>query len=79
MSKIIKSNITGTLPDRAFVNHATVLKLNDIWKQNIPLIEKNCHLNPLDSIATKVKNKMTTYQNKEKIKCLEATTIHKIS
>ena len=65
--------------DRAFVNHATILKLNDIWNKPIRLIETNCHLHPLDSIATKVKNKIATFQNKENIECLAATTIHKIS
>ena len=55
------------------------MKLNDMWNKTIPLIETNCHLHPLDSIATIVKNMMAKYQNPEHVECLAATTIHKLS
>ena len=47
------SNISTTLTDRCPANHATVLLLNETWNKS--LHELNCHLHPLDSIATKTR------------------------
>ena len=49
-TKII-SNISNTLTDRCAANHATIQLLNEIWDKT--LNELNCHLHPLDTIATK--------------------------
>lgn len=43
-------NITNTLTDRCAANHAAVQLVNQSW--NKTLNELNCHLHPLDSIAT---------------------------
>ena len=40
------------MTDRAYVNHAMIVKSNESWDKN--LIETNCYLHPLDSMASKV-------------------------
>ena len=47
-------NITNTLPDRCAVNHVTIKFVNAAWGKSLPKL--NCHLHPLDSIATKVRS-----------------------
>ena len=69
-------NITCTMTDRAVVNHATISKLNVMW--NTKLIETNCHLHPLDSMANKVKEALSSSQETDG-ECLAAITIHKLS
>jgi hypothetical protein len=48
-SKII-SHIRNTMTDRAAINHATIVRLENTWR--IHLNELNCHLHPLDTIAS---------------------------
>ena len=48
-SQII-SNISNTMRDRVAVNHAAVRKVNEKWGKT--LNELNCHLHPLDTIAS---------------------------
>ena len=51
--KKLISNITNTLTDCMAVNHAAIGKVSDIWGKS--LNELNCHLHPLDTIATATK------------------------
>ena len=69
-------NITCTMTDREVVNHATISKLNVLC--NTKLIETNCHLHPLDSMASKVKEALSSSQETDG-ECLAAITIHKLS
>ena len=46
----IINNISNTMSDRATVNQATVRKVNETWNKN--LNQLNCHLHPLDTIAS---------------------------
>ena len=46
-------NISITMTDRASVNHATVHRLEVKWRRH--LNELNCHLHPLDTIASSVR------------------------
>ncbi|XP_065643398.1 uncharacterized protein LOC136075085 [Hydra vulgaris] len=48
--RLVISNISNTMSDRVSVNHLTITKVNKIWAKN--LNELNCHLHPLDTIAT---------------------------
>ena len=47
-----------------------------MWGTN--LIEMNCHLHPLDTMATKTKVALSEYQNDGK-ECNDAIVIYKIS
>ena len=47
--KII-NNISNTLTDTVAVNHAAIQKINETWDKS--LNELNCHLHPLDTIAS---------------------------
>ena len=49
--KLIISNIVNTLTDRCAANHAAIGLVNQAWNKS--LNELNCHLHPLDSVATK--------------------------
>ena len=44
------ANIVNTMTDRAAVNHATIVRVCEMWGK--PLNELNCHLHPLDTIAS---------------------------
>ena len=44
------SNITNSMTDRCAANHAALRIVGSVWKKNFN--ELNCHLHPLDSIAT---------------------------
>ena len=78
IKKKLINKIKCTMTDRAYVNHATVLKLNEMW--NSKLLETNCHLHPLDSIATKVRSRLASLQlNQNDKSCLAATVIYKLS
>lgn len=59
----IIGNITNTMTDRAAVNHATVQKVNQEWGKE--LNELNCHLHPLDSIATACKKALKSFELKK--------------
>ena len=48
----IISHISNTMTDRAAVNHATIVQLELSWRKS--LNELNCHLHPLDTIASSV-------------------------
>ena len=49
-------NISNTLTDRGAVNHAAIQLVEQVWDK--ALNELNCHLHPLDSIATKARSVM---------------------
>ena len=55
-SKII-SNISNTMTDRVVVNHAAITRVCEVWGKN--LNELNCHLHPLDTVATATKASLT--------------------
>ena len=55
--KII-SNIANTMTDRVVVNHAAITRVCEVWGKN--LNELNCHLHPLDTIATATKASLTS-------------------
>ena len=46
-------NISNVMTDRCETNHAAVELVNEMWKKQ--LVELNCHLHPLDSLATKTR------------------------
>ena len=52
--KKILSNISNNMSDRAAVNHATIRQLELSWGKT--LNELNCHLHPLDTIASKIRS-----------------------
>ncbi|XP_071787284.1 uncharacterized protein [Asterias amurensis] len=52
--KKILNNISNTMSDRAAVNHATIQRLELSWRKS--LNELNCHLHPLDTIASKTRS-----------------------
>ena len=52
----IINNITNTLTDRRAANHAAIQLVNGTWGKT--LNELNCHLHPLDSLATSTKKAM---------------------
>jgi hypothetical protein len=54
------SNISCTMTDRAAVNNATIQVINSFLNHN--LIQLNCNLHPLDSIASKCKSVLTQLQ-----------------
>ena len=51
--KKIISNITNSMTDRCAANHAAIELVNSSWDKT--LNELNCHLHPLDSLATKTR------------------------
>uniref|UniRef100_A0A2C9JTC5 Uncharacterized protein n=1 Tax=Biomphalaria glabrata TaxID=6526 RepID=A0A2C9JTC5_BIOGL len=60
--KIIQ-NISNTMSDRAPVNHATVMRLSELWDKS--LTELNCHVHPLDSIAKGCTEALKTLQTEQ--------------
>lgn len=48
--KSVVSRISNTLTDRVVVNFATISRLEETW--NVSLNKLNCHLHPLESIAS---------------------------
>ena len=46
----IINHISNTMTDRVAVNHCTIQKLEETWSKS--LNELNCHLHPLDTIAS---------------------------
>jgi len=62
--KLILSKIANTMTDRVNVNHATIVLVNQAWQKS--LTELNCHLHPLDTIASSVRAVLKKEQNIEK-------------
>ena len=58
----IIGNISNTMSDRAAVNHATITKVNAAWQKT--LNELNCHLHPLDTMATECRKALKTQETK---------------
>ena len=56
--KIIIDHIRNTMTDRATVNHATISRLESSWRTKFN--ELNCHLHPLDTIASSVRSALKT-------------------
>ncbi|XP_014674001.1 PREDICTED: uncharacterized protein LOC106814216 [Priapulus caudatus] len=56
----IISNISNTMNDRAVVNQATIRKVNESWGKT--LNELNCHLHPLDTIASKCRSTLKSLE-----------------
>ena len=54
--KTFISKIANTMTDRAAVNHSTIQRLELNWRKN--LNELNCHLHPLDTIASSVRTSL---------------------
>ncbi|XP_065659609.1 uncharacterized protein LOC136083782 [Hydra vulgaris] len=61
VSKKLMGKIMSTLTDRASVNHAAVVKLNSILEKE--LLELNCHLHPLDGIASETRKALQKLNN----------------
>ena len=55
----IYGSILCTLTDRASVNHAAIIKLNDVLDRQ--LLELHCHLHPLDGIANEVRKELKKF------------------
>ena len=54
VNKTLQSHITCSMTDRAAANHAAIRIVNEAFKTT--LLEVNCHLHPLDTIATKCRS-----------------------
>ncbi|ELT87136.1 hypothetical protein CAPTEDRAFT_189537 [Capitella teleta] len=52
--KLIINNISNSMTERCAANHAAISLVEQRWKWKI--MELNCHLHPLDSIASKVRS-----------------------
>lgn len=59
----IISNITNTMNDRVAANHATINKVNESWGKT--LNELNCHLHPLDTIASSCRSALKSLETSE--------------
>ena len=68
--KII-SNVRKTMTDRAAVNHATILRLEETWGTS--LNELKCHLHPLDIIASSTRSALKAGEPKGVTKKLYGT------
>ena len=49
-----KLNVTNCMMDRVAANHAAILLVNEEWGKI--LTELNCHLHPLDTVASSVRS-----------------------
>ena len=58
--RTIISNISNTLTDRVAANHAAIAKLEEMWGKH--LNELNCHLHPLDTIATSCRSALKSLE-----------------
>ena len=77
----IISNISNTMTDRVAVNHATIRKINETWGKS--LNELNCHLHPLDTIASSCRSAL---KNLETVKgqlfgkdCLAGNIVYQVN
>lgn len=59
-STMIK-NISNTMTDRVSVNHAAIRKVNETWGKT--LNELNCHLHPLDTIASTCRSALKSLES----------------
>lgn len=53
-------NISNTMTDRVAVNHCTIQKLEETWGKS--LNELNCHLHPLDTIASSCRSALKSLE-----------------
>lgn len=58
--KSIISNISNVMTDRAVVNHAAIQRISESWGK--PLNELNCHLHPIDTIASSCRAALKTLE-----------------
>ena len=61
-SKLV-SNISNCMTDRAAANHAAVLLVNEVWDKT--LTELNCHLHPLDTIASAARSSLKRVESEK--------------
>ena len=61
-SKMVRG-IKNTLTDRATVNHATIARIENTWGKS--LNELNCHLHPLDTIASSSRSTLKAAENQK--------------
>lgn len=66
--KKIIGHISNTMTDRATVNHATIQRLELNWRKR--LNELNCHLHPLDTIASSVRTALKANEPPDLVKKL---------
>ncbi|XP_047138521.2 uncharacterized protein LOC124814655 [Hydra vulgaris] len=59
----IIANISNTMSDRVAVNHLTISKVCATWGKS--LNELNCHLHPLDTIATSCRSALKSLENEK--------------
>ncbi|XP_013393414.1 uncharacterized protein LOC106161101 [Lingula anatina] len=59
-------NITNSMSDRCAANHAALRIVGSVWNKS--LNELNCHLHPLDSIATSCRTALKDVEQAEGIK-----------
>ncbi|KAK6185671.1 hypothetical protein SNE40_007852 [Patella caerulea] len=69
--KKILGNISNTMTDRAAVNHATIQRLEVAWRKS--LNELNCHLHPLDTIASATRSVLKQEESSDVSKKLWGT------
>ena len=60
------NNISNSMSDRCAANHAALQTVNSVW--NKTLNEMNCHLHPLDSIATGCRTSLKKVEESWKVK-----------
>jgi hypothetical protein len=58
--KTMIDNISNTMTDRVAVNHASIRKINENWGKT--LNELNCHLHPLDTIASSCRSALKSLE-----------------
>ena len=63
---LLINGIANTMTDRATVNHATIRRLELAWNKS--LNELNCHLHPLETIASCCKTALKKTEDEEKQK-----------
>ena len=59
----LTANISNSLTDRCASNHAAIRLVNSAWNKTIT--ELNCHLHPLDSVATNVRSALKSLQTEK--------------
>nr|XP_047126045.1 uncharacterized protein LOC124807754 [Hydra vulgaris]XP_047126048.1 uncharacterized protein LOC124807754 [Hydra vulgaris]XP_047126050.1 uncharacterized protein LOC124807754 [Hydra vulgaris] len=58
--RMVISNISNTMSVRVSVNHLTIRKIGETWGKS--LNELNCHLHPLDTIATSCRSTLKSLE-----------------
>ncbi|KAK6168934.1 hypothetical protein SNE40_020086 [Patella caerulea] len=64
VSKSLTANISNSMTDRCASNHATIRLINAAW--NTSLNELNCHLHPLDTVASTVRAALKSLQQEKR-------------